>query len=77
MASCDWLKLAALCLFRAQSVSRNKSICQCAEARPQSDGSALLSNSILMSKLGVYLIGVNPGHRAEYRVISEKNTSFQ
>ena len=30
MASSDWLKLAALCLFRAQSVSKNKSICDCA-----------------------------------------------
>ena len=37
MASSDWLKLAALCLFRAQSVSNNKSICDCAGARPQSD----------------------------------------
>ena len=26
MAASDWLKLAALCLFRAQSVSKNKSI---------------------------------------------------
>ena len=30
MASSDWSKLAALCLFRAQSVSKNKSICDCA-----------------------------------------------
>ena len=27
MASYDWLKLTALCLFRAQIVSKNKSIC--------------------------------------------------
>ena len=36
MASCYWLKLAAR-LFRTQSVSKNKSICACAGARPQSD----------------------------------------
>ena len=47
MASSDWLKLAALCLFRVQSVSKNKFICDCAEARPQSDRSTLLSNSLL------------------------------
>ena len=46
MASSDWLKLAALCLFRAQSVSKKKSICDCAGARPQSDRSTLLSNSL-------------------------------
>ena len=34
MASSDWLKLAALCLFRSQSVSKKKSICECAGARP-------------------------------------------
>ena len=33
VASSDWLKLAALCLLRAQSVSKNKSICDCAGAR--------------------------------------------
>ena len=38
MAFSDWLNLAALCLFRAQSVSKNKSICDCAGARPQSGG---------------------------------------
>ena len=27
MVSSDWFKLAAFCLFRAQSVSKNKSIC--------------------------------------------------
>ena len=37
MAFSDWLKLAALCLFRAQSEPKNKSICDCAGARPQSD----------------------------------------
>ena len=37
MASSDWLKLAALRLFRAQNVSNNKSICDCARARPQSE----------------------------------------
>ena len=47
MASFDWLKLAALCLFHAQSVSKNKSICDCAGARPQSDRSTPLSNSLL------------------------------
>ena len=55
MASSDWLKLAALCLFRAQSVSKNKSICDCAEARPQTDRSTLLSNSLLVFKSsGIY-----------------------
>ena len=49
MASSDWLKLAALCLFRAQSVSKNKSICDCAGARRKSDRSTLLSNSLLAS----------------------------
>ena len=44
MASSDWLRLAALCLFRSQSVSKNKSICDCPGARLQSDRSALLSN---------------------------------
>ena len=39
--SSDWLKLVALCLFRAQ---RNN----CAGARPQSDRSILLSNSLLV-----------------------------
>ena len=38
VASSDWLKLAALCLFRAQFVSKNKSICDRSGARPQSDG---------------------------------------
>ena len=47
MASSDWLKLAALCLFPAQSVSKNKSICDCAGAMPQSDRSTLLYNSLL------------------------------
>ena len=48
MASSDWLKLAALCFFHAQSVSKNKSICDCVGARPQrSDRSTLLSNSLL------------------------------
>ena len=37
MAPFDWLKLAVLCLFRVQSVSKNKSICYCFGARPQSD----------------------------------------
>ena len=37
IASSDWLKLAALCLFRKQSVSKNRSICDFAGARPQSD----------------------------------------
>ena len=37
MASSDWLKLANVCLFPAQKVSKNKSICDCAGARPQSD----------------------------------------
>ena len=32
IASSDWLKLTALSLFRAQSVSKNKSICYCAGA---------------------------------------------
>ena len=48
MASSDWLKFATLCLFRAQSVSKNKSICDCAGApRPQGDRSTLVSNSLL------------------------------
>ena len=47
MASSDRLKLAALCLFPAQSVSKNKSICDCAGAMPQSDRSTLLYNSLL------------------------------
>ena len=33
-ASSDWLKLVALCLFCAQCVSINGSICDCAGARP-------------------------------------------
>lgn len=37
VASSDLLKLAALCLFRAQSVSKNKSICDRSGARSQSD----------------------------------------
>ena len=48
MAPSGWLKLAALCLFRAQSVSKNKAICDCAGARPQSDILTLLSNSLLI-----------------------------
>ena len=48
MASSDWLKLAALCFFRAQSISKNKLICDCAGARPQSDRSTFLSNSLLI-----------------------------
>ena len=51
MAFSDWLKLAALCLFPAQSVSKNKSICDCAGARPQSDRSILLCNSLLTNVL--------------------------
>ena len=51
MASSDWLKLAAFCLFHAQSVSKNKSICDCAGETPQSDGgSTLFSNSLLEPK---------------------------
>ena len=30
MTSSDWLKLAALCLFRVQRVPKKKSICDCA-----------------------------------------------
>ena len=48
MASSDWLELTALCLFRAQSVSKNKSICDCAGTRPQSVRSTLLFNSLLL-----------------------------
>ena len=48
MAFSDWLKLAALCLFRAQSVSKNKSICDCAGARPQSNRLTLLLLSQLL-----------------------------
>ena len=48
IASSDWLKLAAFCLFRAQSVSKSEYICDCAGARPQSDRSTLLSNSLLL-----------------------------
>ena len=44
MASSDWLKLAHLCFFHAQSVSKNTSICDCPGARPQNDK----SNSHLM-----------------------------
>ena len=47
MASSDLLKLAAHCLFPAQSVSKNKSTCDCAGARTESDRSTLLSNSLL------------------------------
>ena len=47
IASSDWLNLAALCMFRAQSVSKNNSICDCLGARPQSYRSTLLSNSLL------------------------------
>ena len=47
MASSDWLILAAICLFREQTVSKNKSRCDCAGARPQSDRSTILSNSLL------------------------------
>ena len=43
MASSDWLKLTALCLLRAQSVSKNKSIVDCPGTRPLSDISTLLS----------------------------------
>ena len=32
MASSYWLKLASLCLVRAQSVSKSKSICDCVGA---------------------------------------------
>ena len=46
-ASSVWLKLAPLCLYRAQSVSKNKSICDCAGARSQGDRSTLLSNLLL------------------------------
>lgn len=42
MASSDWLKLAALCLFRALSVSG---------ARLQSDRSTPLSNVVLTTRL--------------------------
>ena len=35
MASPDRLKLADLCLFHTQRVSKNKYICDCAGARPQ------------------------------------------
>ena len=52
MASSDWLKLAALCFFLAQSVSKNKSICDCDGARPQSDRSTFLSHSPLTLPLG-------------------------
>ena len=48
VASSDWLKLATICLFRAQRVSKNKSICDRAGARPQSDRSTLLFNSLLV-----------------------------
>ena len=44
----DWLKLASLCLFREYSVFKNKSICNCAGARPQSDRLTLLSSSLLI-----------------------------
>ena len=47
VASSDWLKLPALCYFRAQSVSKNKSFCDCAGARSQSDRSTLLVSYIL------------------------------
>ena len=49
MASSDWLKLAELCLFRAECVSKNKTICDCSGARPQSDRSTVLSNSLLVT----------------------------
>ena len=41
MASSDWVKLQKLCLLRTQSVSKNKSICDCAGARPPGDRSTL------------------------------------
>ena len=47
MASSDWLKLAARFLFRAQSLSKNKSICDFAGARPQSDSSTLFSKLLV------------------------------
>ena len=46
MASCDWLKLVALCLFGSQSESKNKSICDCAGARSQTDRSTFFSKSL-------------------------------
>ena len=49
MASSDQLKLKVLCLFRAQ-LSKNKSICDYAGARPQSDRSNTL----------IYFTLVNP-----------------
>ena len=52
MASSDWLKLAVLCFFRVQNVSKNKSICDCAGARPQSDRSSLLPNALLQKSYG-------------------------
>ena len=59
IVSSDWLKLAVLCLFRAQSVSKNKSICDCAGARPQSNRSTLLSNSLWI---------LSYTHHVEYRI---------
>ena len=57
MASSDWFKLAALCLFRAQSVSKNKFICDCAGARPQSDRSTpYLINSWQPTVIGQFRI---------------------
>ena len=50
MASSVWLKLATLCLFRAQSISKNKSICDCARARPQSDQHSYLLHSWINRK---------------------------
>ena len=47
MASSDWLKLAVLCSFRTQSVSKNKSVCDRGGARLQSDRSTFSSNSLL------------------------------
>ena len=47
VASLDWLKWVALCLFRAESVSKSKSICNFAGARPEIDRETLLSNSTL------------------------------
>ena len=70
MASSDWFKLADLYLFCAQSVSKKKSICDCSGARPQSDGSTLLSK-IHSCEMAIYGLTT-----CDLRIAGMKNIFF-
>ena len=77
MASSGCLKLAALCLFCAQSVSKNKSVCDCSGARPQSDRSTLLCNSLLLLYILLYLrLLYHSGVRVRLKHIVTRNSAF-